>query len=786
MTDALSSEVERLRRRGWLLEKLLTSAAAPRPPGAARAVALLPRPSISVILPTFNRARLVCDAIESVLAQTCEHWELIVVDDGSSDDTCETVAPYLSDPRIRYVRQDNAGCSAARNRGLAETSAPFVAYLDSDNVFYPDFLGRAVDLLATDPDADMLYGALATESHGLEHTCILLEPFDRARLLEGNFIDTGVIVHRRALADRLGGWDPSFGRLADWELALRYTAEKPARVLYALACHYRVSDDLRISDTVPYGPEYVSIRSRYFPASRPTRPPRVLYAVWHYPQLSETYIETELQQLRKWGIQIEVWREIVAVSPYPTDVKIHDGSLADAIAAFQPDILHVHWLSFAQSKAAILGESGLPVTVRLHGFDTTRESLTGWLKHNWAASVYAYPSQIGSLGIDDARLLPVPVAFDAEAFLPSAAKDPRLVVRTSAALPAKDLEMFLELAKRLPEHRFVLAVVTCQGCEDVVHSLQRRNEELQSPVQLLVDVQRAGIIDLVGRAAIYIHTMCPPGTANATSVGQPISVAEAMATGCYCLVRDQPELASLVADAGATYRDIDDIAAKIAATQAWSAAEWKATRSRAIERAFVHHAGSLALQSIYSDWVHLSSDPGAGARSAGGRPADASNAPRRPHASNGAVTTEPGSFAGIAAARLQTRQQLGAFRRKLVDAARDWDARFGASEGKLLALCRAHPEPALTVALLYHIVLGRPADPGGMLHYVQAAASGRALKRIAQDLLRSEEYRALQLGPDWWRTACANIGELEVAPRALQSPAAYCLSLAQRQIDATE
>ena len=110
----------------------------------------------------------------------------------------------------------------------------------------------------------------------------------------------------------------------------------------------------------------------------------------------------------------------------------------------------------------------------------------------------------------------------------------------------------------------------------------------------------------------------------------------------------------------------------------------------------------------------------------------------------------------------------------------DWSARLGSSQDDLTTLCRAHPEPALTVALLYMIVLGRPSDPTGMLNYLKAAMSGRPLKRIARDLLSSEEYKALRLGEDWWRRACRNAGEQEQAPRPFQSPASFCYGLARR------
>lgn len=241
---------EHLELRLFALQQLVTASPSAPPPGAREAVAKLSSPVVSVILPTYNRARFVGEAIASVQAQSFPDWELVVIDDGSHDATEDVVAPFLVDRRIRYIRQQNAGSSSARNRGLEETSAALVAYIDSDNTWYPDFLALAVHHLAAHPEIDFVYGALVTYLHNLRSSCILWEPFDRERLIAGNFIDTNVMMHRRELVARYGGWDPRLSRLNDWDFALRCTADKPACALNALAAFYRQVDDIRLSDTM--------------------------------------------------------------------------------------------------------------------------------------------------------------------------------------------------------------------------------------------------------------------------------------------------------------------------------------------------------------------------------------------------------------------------------------------------------------------------------------------------------------------------------------------------------
>ncbi len=591
--------------RSYLLEQLLAGTAAARPPGAARAVQCLPDPAVAVILPTYNRASVLGEAVASVQAQRFRNWELIIVDDGSTDDTESVVAPLLADRRIRYVRQARANGSIARNRGIAESGAPLIAYLDSDNLWYPDFLSRAVDCLATEPQVDFVYGALVTSDHGLRQRCILWVPFDRDLLLAGNFIDTNVMVHRRDLLARLGGWDTALERMVDWDIALRFTAEKPARPLAVLAAQYRQFDDQSITLAIPRWPAEVTIRSKWFPPAVPAMRPRVLYVVWHYPQLSETYAETELACMRRWGVHAEVWRTSAGASLYPTDVTIHRGSLAAAIEAARPDLIHVHWLGFANMRRDELAAAGLPVTVRAHGFDTTRDSLVAWLANDCAAAVYAFPGQIARCGIEDGRLKPTPVAFDTRLFKSRLDKDRRLVVRTSSALPSKDLECFFQAAKMLPEYRFVLAAVTCQGAEAYADELRATHQRMATPAELLFDVSRDAVAELVSRAGIYVHTMHRSGHAAATPVGEPTSIAEAMATGCHCLVRDVPDLVAMLRHSGAAYGDLDELVELIRVTEAWSDAEWYEAWQRGVEQAYQHHADVMVYRAMFNDWMAL-------------------------------------------------------------------------------------------------------------------------------------------------------------------------------------
>ena len=104
-------------------------------------------PEVSVIIPAYNSARFLAESIQSVLQQTFVDLELFVIDDGSTDDTRQVVAAFESDPRVRYVHQQNRGAATARNRGITHSSGKYVAFLDADDLWSPEKLQKQVAVL---------------------------------------------------------------------------------------------------------------------------------------------------------------------------------------------------------------------------------------------------------------------------------------------------------------------------------------------------------------------------------------------------------------------------------------------------------------------------------------------------------------------------------------------------------------------------------------------------------------------------------------------------------------
>jgi glycosyltransferase involved in cell wall biosynthesis len=226
---------------------------------------------VSIVLPTFNRRLSLAEAVVSVQGQSLTDWELIVVDDGSSDGTADLAANYRADPRIRFVAQAHAGQAAARNHGLRLARGAIVAYIDSDNLWYPNFLKATVAVLQRAPAIDCVYAAMVSEVHPHRPFGFLFDPFDRARLLRANYIDINVFAHRRGALDISGGFDEKLNRFDDWDLILRLTRDRPAFRLPVLAAHYRSVDDCRVTMRQPAEPDVEKIQGKWRVDARQTR-----------------------------------------------------------------------------------------------------------------------------------------------------------------------------------------------------------------------------------------------------------------------------------------------------------------------------------------------------------------------------------------------------------------------------------------------------------------------------------------------------------------------------------
>jgi glycosyltransferase involved in cell wall biosynthesis len=187
---------------------------------------------VSVIIPCYNYARFLGEAIDSVTRQTYPHTEVIVVDDGSTDDTKQVVTAY---PSVRYIRQDNAGVSRARNTGLSMSHGAYVLFLDADDRLLPDAI--AIGLRALDERKDCAFAFGFNVSIGPREGVNEL-PCDTRYTYEGllktNFIgNPGSVLYNRWVFSHVGGFDETNGPAADYDLYLRIARQFP------IVCHHR-------------------------------------------------------------------------------------------------------------------------------------------------------------------------------------------------------------------------------------------------------------------------------------------------------------------------------------------------------------------------------------------------------------------------------------------------------------------------------------------------------------------------------------------------------------------
>lgn len=202
-------------------------------------------PRVSVIVPSYNRAAFLLEALESVFNQTWRSFEVIVVDDGSTDDTLARIAPFLG--RVRFLSQPNRGVAAARNHGIRYARGEFLCFLDSDDLWMPTKLAEQVAF----SDHNTQYALIATELESFDHSgrissgikagmYHIRDGFVLEHLLFSNWIQTSTVMVRRQAVLSAGGFDEDVGQFGeDWLLWMRIAAEAPIYFLRNPLVRYR-------------------------------------------------------------------------------------------------------------------------------------------------------------------------------------------------------------------------------------------------------------------------------------------------------------------------------------------------------------------------------------------------------------------------------------------------------------------------------------------------------------------------------------------------------------------
>lgn len=207
-------------------------------------------PKVTVVLPTYNRAHILGAAVKSILNQTYQDFELIVVDDGSQDGT-RGVVDSFHDPRIRYVRHEtNRGLSAGRNTGAREARGIYIANQDSDDTWDPGKLEREVKALeAAPPSVGVAYSRLEKIFPDGKKVLLPNDGFSpvsgdlHTKLLEGNFITMQVALVKKDVFGAVGWFDESIPALQDWDFWLRVSKRYEFVYVPGVGVRASISDD---------------------------------------------------------------------------------------------------------------------------------------------------------------------------------------------------------------------------------------------------------------------------------------------------------------------------------------------------------------------------------------------------------------------------------------------------------------------------------------------------------------------------------------------------------------
>ena len=224
--------------------------------GTSASYKMNPNPLISIVIPTFNRRHFVGDAIDSCLAQTYPHREIIVVDDGSADGSASALRAQYAD-RIRLIVQQNQGPAIARNRGIAAAKGDFIHFLDADDMLAPDKLRLCLDRFIQQPDIAVIYTHhQLVSADGRKH--LPTPPFRQfcadafCQLLRnsGDHILLSTTLIRRSALRSVGGFEDSsdFRSAEDWDLFLRLAQKHKFHAINQPLVFRRVHADMLSDD----------------------------------------------------------------------------------------------------------------------------------------------------------------------------------------------------------------------------------------------------------------------------------------------------------------------------------------------------------------------------------------------------------------------------------------------------------------------------------------------------------------------------------------------------------
>lgn len=279
---------------------------------------------VSVIIPAFNTEKYISQAIESVLNQTYQNFELIVVNDGSTDRTEKVIKKYFN--RISYIYQTNKGVAAARNVGISASKGEYIAFLDSDDIWLPEKLELQVDYLSTHLDTDLVYADYATFDNGggiLEENFALSRQLPRPsgyifqELILKCLFQTNTVMLKRQILEKAGLFDERFLIGEDYDLWLRISAEHKIGYLPKVLAKYRQHPSSitarSLSTDKPWEIKVIEKALKMFPEEKAKMPPLKLQKRLARPYFDIAYVAFHK---KKYTVAKHNFRQCLYVWPY--------------------------------------------------------------------------------------------------------------------------------------------------------------------------------------------------------------------------------------------------------------------------------------------------------------------------------------------------------------------------------------------------------------------------------------------------------------------------------------
>lgn len=283
----------------------------------------MPNDLISVVIPAYNAEATIVETVNSVLAQTYTNFELIIINDGSSDRTLDLLQ-NIADSRIKIFTYENAGLSTARNRGVERSQGEFISFLDADDCWTPNKLELQIAALEINHQAALAYSWVyfqyETEADSYADTSVTYTGNIYAQLLLKNFLHNGSnALIRKRIIDEVGLFDPQLKAVEDWDFYLRIAAKYEFILVPEVQIIYRQSAS-SMTGNIQLMEHYLKlvIARAYETAPAKLQYLRAQSLGWTYKYLAQQYLKYQLNSFK--GIKLASFNLYRAIQVYPANI----------------------------------------------------------------------------------------------------------------------------------------------------------------------------------------------------------------------------------------------------------------------------------------------------------------------------------------------------------------------------------------------------------------------------------------------------------------------------------